>query len=362
VKEDLNEALSRIDISEYLDREGIPYKRTHGSSGAQLNVKTCPACGTSKWKVYLNETTGLGNCFSGDCQKRFNKYSFIAAHLGGLPFAKVAEHIEVAARDMGWRPVRRAQIAVNESGPLVIPESVELPYEGKAPAYLLNRGITPEMMRYFHLRYSAKGVFHYKMQGLPKWMDFGKRIIIPVYDLDGNLVSFQGRDITGTAERKYLFPPGFAVTGRHLYNAHNVRNVETVVVGEGAFDVIAIKMALLGDPELRNSVEPVGTFGKHLSEGPDSQLERFETLRDRGVKNVVIMWDGEKQATDDAFKAAKLLTATGLGVRVALLPKDRDPNEIPASAVLDAFYASKPSSDLSALLKAKLMRRAENWT
>jgi DNA primase len=97
---------------------------------------------------------------------------------------------------------------------------------------------------------------------------YNRRVLIPIYDLDGKLVSFQGRDITGTAEKKYLFPPGYArATGEHLYNGHNViGRPSDVVVGEGAFDVIAIKVAFDADPTLRDVV-PVGTFGKHLSHG-----------------------------------------------------------------------------------------------
>src|SRR5690606_9971530 len=109
--------------------------------------------------------------------------------------------------------------------------------------------------QYFALRFCHKGLWKYRDEVRGNcFVDFSQRIIIPVFDLDGNLVSFQGRDITGKAEKKYLFPNGFASTGEHLYNGHNVQRTARIVVGEGAFDVAATKVALDGDPDLRDVV------------------------------------------------------------------------------------------------------------
>ncbi len=85
MKEEIIEILEKIDIEAYLDREGIEYRGPYGSSGLQLNLKTCPVCGGDKWKVFLNAESGLGNCFSGSCDTKFNKWKFIRAHteLGG---------------------------------------------------------------------------------------------------------------------------------------------------------------------------------------------------------------------------------------------------------------------------------------
>lgn len=147
-------------------------------------------------------------------------------------------------------------------------------------------------------------------------------------------MSFQGRDITGTADRKYLFPNGFASTGEHLYNGHNVRGTDTVVLGEGVFDVVAIKIAFDEEQDLRHIV-PIGSFGKHLALG---QIAKFRTLAERGVKNVVIMWDGELEATKDAIRAGLKLIGLGFNVKIASLPNGCDPNEISAANVRHVYY------------------------
>jgi DNA primase len=348
---DLPELLSQVDMETYLDREGIEYRRTHGTRGEQLNVQTCPACGGSKWKVYLNAETGLVNCFHGGCDKRtFNKYSFIAAHLG-LAGRQVIDHIKQFAKESGWMPKRKATVAVNKKDTeLLLPASFEIPHEGRNLKYLENRGVESDVAKYFHLRYCIEGYFRFpNPEGGWAFQDYSKRVIIPIFDLEGELVSFQGRDITGASEKKYLFPPGFAATGAHLYNGQNVVRTKRVLMGEGAFDVIAQKIALDGDPTLRDVV-PIGSFGKHLSVGHnDSQLQKFLALRERGVEEVTIMWDGEHQAFLDAIQAGLELLKIGMRVRIATLPLGKDPNEVPPEVVQRAFFGATSLTKLSAV-------------
>ena len=344
-KEELSEVLGSIDITAYLDQEGIDYKETSGSSGAQLNLRTCPVCGHSKWKVFLNSATGLGNCFSGSCEAKFNKFSFIRAHTG-LGGRDLDEHIKASASAIGWRPARKHSVAVERDySKLKIPTSYEIPIMGKNLAYLQNRGIGVEIAQYFHLRFCKKGYFVSTNERGRYYQDYSNRVIIPVHDLDGNLVSFQGRDITGAAEKKYLFPPGFASTGEHLFNGMNVIACEHLVINEGVFDVIATKLALDTEPELR-AVVPVGSFGKHLSEG---QIHKLLTLKERGVKRITIMWDGELKALDDAIKTGLVLVGHGFTVFIAILPEGKDPNEVPASEVLRAFYGATRLTAQSAI-------------
>lgn len=355
---ELVEVLDRLDMELYLDREGIEYRCTHGSRGPQLNLKTCPVCGGDKWKVFLNRETGLGNCFHGSCNEKFNKFKFIRAHVG-LDSKGATAHIFQTSKEMGWAPRKKVEVAVSASSEKVkLPYSFELPINGRNLAYLDNRGIDAQTAKYFHLRYCKRGLFAYTDNyGNRKFVDFGNRIIIPVFNLDGELVSFQGRDITGSAEKKYLFPNGVASTGALLYNGHNVRATERVLVGEGVFDVAAQKVALDKEPDLRDIV-PIGTFGKHLSFGhEDSQMAKFVELQRRGVKEVTMMWDGEIQATDDAIKAGFMLKGIGLNVKIAMLPFGKDPNEVPPSEVVRAFYGAEPLTTASAL-KIMMKRRA----
>jgi DNA primase len=365
MNDDLNELLERVDMVAYLDREGITYRLTHGRSGEQANIRECPTCGHHDWKTYLNVETGVGNCFGGSHpheERFFTKYRFIAAHLGKPTGRQVVEHIRVFAKEMGWRPARRESVPVEKVAAVwELPHHVDLPHNGQNMPYLENRGITGELAAYFHLGYCSKGsYFRYETPEGFHFQDFGQRVLIPVYDLDGKLATFQGRDVTGTHEKKYLFPPGLDASGAHLFNGLNVRDTKRIVVGEGAFDVAATKIALDADQDLRDVI-PVGTFGKHLSSGSEnSQLAKFLELKARGVEEVTICWDGEIQATDDAVDAGLMLASNGFKVRIAMLPKECDPNEVPAEVVRAAFYqaiALNRASGAQIKMKRRIMNR-----
>lgn len=338
--EELQEILESIDMETWLDDQGLRYKVVRGSSGRQANIKECPCCGNDKYKVYIGLDTGLGNCFV--CEEKFNRWKFIKSYLGTNNRAAI-EHIKSVARDQGWRPPKRQSNAAELSATgLALPASLPMPHMGRNLKYLDNRGITGDIAGYFGLRFSHRGRFDYlDDDGHPVTQDYSNRIIIPIFDLAGQLVSFQGRDITGTSEKKYLFPPGFASTGTHLYNGHNAIGAKRIAIGEGVFDVAAIKIALDGEMALRDVV-PIGTFGKHLSHGDeDSQLAKLMALKTQGLEEVTFLWDGEPAAINAAIESALLLHTVGLRARIGILPEGKDPNEIPADVLRQVFYKAR---------------------
>jgi len=334
-----------LDIEFFLQRESIPYRETRGVNGIQLNIKTCPnpACRDSRWRTYFGTETGHGNCFV--CSEGFNKVGFINRYYDhGDDWSATFREIHEIMREQGWRPKRKAVVAVDH-GEVVLPISEELPLAtGENLAYLEQRGFDADITRYFKLRWCEFGWWRYKdPDGSWKMQNFADRVIIPVFDLDGVLKTFQGRDLTGNSDRKYLFPKELPGTGRYLLNGQNVVLTDHVTMGEGAFDVAAIKLAYDEDLELRDIV-PVGSFGKHLSYGSldgDDQLGRFIKLKAKGLKTVTIMWDGEVKALLAALDAAKILTGIGLVARIALLPFGKDPNEVTGDVVRRAHYAAQ---------------------
>lgn len=354
--QELNEALELIDIESWLDDQGITYKQARGARGRQANIKECPVCGNGNWKVYMGLDSGLGNCFSGDCEKKYNKWSFIKACMPAATTHEVVEHIKTFAKGQGWRPAKKTAVAVDYGNKLILPDSIALPHGVRNLKYLDNRGITADIARYFNLRFSLKGRFNYiDDDGRKMSQNYANRVIVPIFDLSGDLVSFQGRDITGTADKKYLFPPGYASTGSILFNGQNAIGAKRVVIGEGVFDVAATKIALDGDMHLRDVV-PIGSFGKSLSAGDEaSQVAKLLELRDRGLEQVTFLWDGEDKAIDAAIDAALVLTRHRIQARVAILPKDKDPNEVPASVVRSAFWKATVINPLTAT-KMKLTK------
>lgn len=360
--EELQEVLDTLDIEDYLSLEGVDFKITPGTSGVQLNLKECPRCGGNSWKVYLNMDSGLGNCFHGSCvgEPGFNKFSFIQYLHGDTPSATI-RRIKQYALEAGWRPKRKISVATNNDLKVELPESIELPGPNNTmPKYLVTRNVPADIAAYFSLRYCSSGDFKYEdpVTGENKQQSYDRRIIIPVFDLEGTLKTFQGRDITDESDRKYLFPPGLSGTGRYLYNGHNCIGQEHIVVGEGAFDVFAIKMALDEHEDLRQ-IGQVGTFGKSISDlsDGDSQLTAFIALMVFGLKEITFMWDGEKSTLLSAVDAAQKVSSIGLKCNLAQLPENKDPAEATPAEVVSAFRRAKPVTRASAVqLKLKFMR------
>jgi DNA primase len=342
---ELSDIFALVDMEAFLEREGFDFRKTRGKSGEQLNVKECPVCGGSSYKVYLNAETGLGNCFHGDCETKFTKWVFMKACMPSLSNGDVMRVAKDIAEESGWRRPARASVSVSMDTALRLPRSHTIPIKGKNLRYLTSRGIDIRTAEYFRLRFCQKGYFAYEQDGKEIRQRYDNRIIIPIFDAFGDLVSYQGRDITGTADKKYLFPPGFASTGEYLYNAHNAWHAEHLLVGEGAFDVFAQKLAMDGSRDTANVV-PVGTFGKHLS---PAQLDKLYAFKERGLRMVTFMWDGERRAFEDAIDAALEVHRCGLVARVALLPRDKDPNEVAAEVVRDAYWRAKVINPLSAV-------------
>ena len=118
-----------------------------------------------------------------------------------------------------------------------LPEVLPIYICDDAQDYLRSRNITDEMIDHFQLQYIIKNmnvVFPNKEE---KQYKTKYRIFIPIFDINGVIVSWQARDITGRAKNKYLFPPEFK-SAEYLYNINAIQqNPRYLIITEGVFDV-----------------------------------------------------------------------------------------------------------------------------
>lgn len=359
-REELDEILAEIEPAEILDYEGVDYRVTNGNSGTQLNIRECPRCGGSSWKVYLNEETGLGNCFHGACvgERGYTLFTFVQ-HLNGMTPRETVHYLKSYLNGRGWRPkTKRAPKAAPETpADISVPSSIALGTNNEL-AYLKKRGFAGAWQARYQWRYCASGSFDYldPKTGESKQQRYDGRVIIPVHDFDGKLVTFQGRDTTGGADRKYLFPPGLPGTGRFLYNAHRVRKKVSVILGEGALDVAAIELAI-AKAKILDRVGAVGSFGKSLSGSPSrsgqDQYSQLMELKRLGMKELVFMWDGERKTIAAACKEIGRLGFLGVRLRLAILPPNKDPNEVGWREVIKA-YKEALVCDRGSLMKLRM--------
>jgi DNA primase len=355
---DLGKVLKQIETEDFCEVASVDYRMTTGSSGTQVNVKECPRCGGKDWKVFLNAENGLGNCFHGSCvgEPGFNLFSF-AKHQLGLSAKDTVNYFEDFARKRRWilGTARKVHSARPEQVQLKLPESVEIK-QGQELIYLEGRGFDKDVAEHFGWTFCKKGVFAYKREdGEDSFQTYDDRIIVPIFDISGKPVTFQGRDITGKSLRKYMFPPGLPGTGRYLYGANKAKGVPNVIMNEGVFDVAATYIAF----KEFSDIAAIGSFGKSLSGRIDTesmsedQLSELIKLSKSGMKKLTIMWDGEVAAIHDACKTAEGLMRAGIETFIAILPRSKDPNEV-SPEELRACYARALKATKSNIVRLRL--------
>lgn len=155
--------------------------------------------------------------------------------------------------------------------------------------YLEGRGFNVEELEFYHgIRYTGM---------MEKWngVDWGWRVIIPVFDRRNNLVSFQGRALFKQQDPRYLFPPKerqIRDCKTLLYGAELCGNNKDLLVVEGVMDAWKL------------GAGAVCTFGSSVT---DAQVLEMANWR-----RVFIAFDNEPAAIEHARDVAKQLSSLGV--------------------------------------------------
>jgi len=137
-----------------------------------------------------------------------------------------------------------------------------------------------------------------------KWAN---RLILPIWDDRGIIVTFQARDVIGDAKMKYLNPSGRPM-GDWLYWADWKMGGDPLYLVEGIFDV------------WRMDRYAVCSFGKKLTKRQRTLLIR------ENPKELIIAWDADAYnvALETGRELANVLTKVG----IARLPEGQDPDSL----------------------------------
>ncbi len=248
--------------------------------------------------------------------------------------------------------------------------------EGRAAlAYLRGRGLQDETIRRFQLGWSGEGrgalaaalagrgvsAAQLAEAGLMKASERGpvdmffSRVMFPIRDRRGGLISFGGR-IIGEGQPKYVNGPETALFAkrRALYGLslarEAVRQGAALIVAEGYMDVIALAQAGFG-----GAVAPLGTA---LTE------EHLETLWQISPEPV-ICFDGDAAGQRAALRAAELALAhltPERSLKILRLPPQDDPDSLirrggPAGFAAALAAAEPLAAALYALARAEMAGR-----
>ena len=184
---------------------------------------------------------------------------------------------------------------------------------------------------------------------------FRDRIMFPICDASGRVVSFAGRllprpDEPAPAGPKYKNTAGTVVYdkskvlyGLHLAK-HAARTAERIVVCEGYTDVIGCDLAGIS--------EAVATCGTALT-------QQHAQLLSRSAKRIVLAFDADAAGQTAAERVHQWEREFGLDIFVAALPPGADPGDLAGSdppALRRALGEAKP---LHAFRAERILQRAE---
>ena len=217
----------------------------------------------------------------------------------------------------------------------------------QARSYLEGRGISRETAVRFDIGYAPGGgrdlVQLAEKRGLsPQAMEdaglvmrrggevrdrFWNRLMFPIHDERGRTVGFGGR-ILGRGEPKYLNSPEGPLFSKRkvLYGMHlardSIKKADRVIVVEGYTDVI------LAHQEGQTGV--VGCLGTAFTERQASLLRRH-------TQQVVLVYDPDSAGVAASERGLDVLLSKGLDVKVAHLPKGKDPFDFLQQEGVGAF-------------------------
>jgi len=151
---------------------------------------------------------------------------------------------------------------------------------------------------------------------------FHARIIFPIRDARGRVISLGGRSLDPNARAKYLNGPETELfdKGRNLFNHSPAREAagkgKTLIVAEGYMDVIA-----LSEAGFTAAVAPLGTAVT------EDQLRMIWRI----ANEPIMALDGDKaglQAAQRVIDLALPILEAGKALRIAILPGGMDPDDL----------------------------------
>ena len=180
------------------------------------------------------------------------------------------------------------------------------------PKYLKEKGYTYEEML-------AAGAIGEKNGRYFDWL--GGRLILPLIDQFGNVISFAGRRIDGGKEQKYINTKDSYVfsKGKTFFNLNNLKKaknetgIDSVILVEGHLDVVSMVQGGL------NNV--LASMGTAFTKDQARILKRY-------TDKVIVSFDGDFAGQKATIRGLEILSEEGLDVKVMTLPDGKDPDDV----------------------------------
>lgn len=297
--------LRSLDVVRLLGHIGVDYRLSGKNVSAGWVNINCLYCNDSGHHLGINLTSKMFSCWI--CRESGSIISLLQRS------EKISkrESVELVKKFLTGKVVEyEYKSSSNKQIDVSLPSHIlksPLPIHTK---YLRERGFEPKQLEaFFDISYTGQIS---KYRSSERIVDFKYRIIIPIF-INGKLVNFTARDVTGQAEEKYKNCPtdDSAITTKDaIYGYDNIVDGVAAIV-EGPTDVWRLGPGALG------------LFGIKYTR------HQLNLLYRKKLKKAVVFFDNEPTAQKIAEKLAKEIGSFIPDVSV-LVPDDgiTDPGEM----------------------------------
>lgn len=269
--------MSEDAVSKLLTEKGVAFK----ASGKSYIIRCLnPEHEDNDPSCRVDKLTGVAHCFSCRWKANLFKYYGVFTNNSSVKIQLLKTKIK--------------QIMEYQAEP---------PFpEGYAPITQSYRNISVRTLKRFEAFYTDRE---------EKWQD---RIIFPVRDVTGKIVSFIGRHMMSNGNPRYFISP----SGRPLplYPTILPEGSTSIVLVEGIFDMLNLQ-----DSGVTNAVCAFGT--STLTE--KTVADRMLPYKVQGIQKIYLMFDGDKPGRDAASSLKPLLEAEDFVVEIVNLEDGTDP-------------------------------------
>jgi DNA primase catalytic core len=322
-QEKIDRIKTTVDMVALAEARGIRMKKNgRGYFGL------CPFHDDKNPSLSINPKTNLWQCFG--CGASGDVIRFIEL------FDRVdfTEAVRILSAPESAPPARKPRQTTNPPKPPSIHdpqtdqylERIVTLYENnsqKAGAYLEGRGITDAgLLSRFRIGFCnntlnnllpREGDIRESLKQMGILYDnnrerFNNCLVIPVCDIDGNIVTLYGRSIKPGSTRPHMFLPD---RPKGLWNSSVIKTSAEIILVESITDGLSVCMAGLG-----NVIALGGTNGL--------KSDYIRQMQHNGVTHITLLLDGDDAGKDAAMRLQEKLTA--FHVTTKTLPDDHDPN------------------------------------
>ncbi|MGM0482282.1 MAG: DNA primase [Patescibacteria group bacterium] len=307
-------------------------------AGLRYKAK-CPFHNEKTPSFIVSPDRGTYHCFG--CGASGDVFSFVQEFegvdfRGALKLLADKAGVEISVSKGGAFKEKKEKLfhATEETARLFEENMEKVP---KAKKYMTERGVSEKTIREWRIGYALdewRGLHDHLLQrdvsvqdmkdaGLIKEREgktydtFRDRVVFPIFDASGNIIAFSGRALNPTDRApKYLNSPDTDIFNKSevLYGLNkagrSIRKRGYVIMVEGQFDLIMSHQAGMDNT--------VALSGTSVTEAHIQRLKRF-------TDNILLAFDSDDAGMRSAYRASALAMRQGMDVKIARLPKDKDP-------------------------------------